>query len=89
MKKKIIPYDLEFVKNYFTIKKYHDYLDGSYSVYKKILNYIYPKLSEYYIRNILEELVEKDFFEVKYHRGRRYFNIKTKGQKPDIGFITF
>jgi len=89
MKKKIIPYDLEFVKDYFLKKNYQNYYNGSYSVYKKILNYLYPNLSDYYIRNIVEDLILEEFFVVKFHRGRRYFNIKTNGASPEIGYVTF
>ena len=54
-----------------------------------MFEYLYPKLSHYYIRNIILDLVECDFFIVRFHRGRRFFTIKTKGEEEDIGYITF
>lgn len=89
MKKKNTPYDLQKIKKYLLEKNYQHYKDGTYTHYRKMFEYLYPKLSHYYIRNIILDLVECDFFIVRFHRGRRFFTIKTKGEEEDIGYITF
>jgi len=89
MKIKLFPYDLKHVKKYLIKKNYQHYKDGNYSHYRKMFEYLYPNLSQYYIRNIILDLIECEFFIVRFSRGRRIFSIKTKAQSEDIGFITF
>lgn len=89
MKKKKFPYDCEYVKKYLLNKNYQSYTDGTYTHYRKILEFIYPDISHYYIRNLIEDLINEEFFIVRFYRGRRYFRIKNKESKQDIGIITF
>ncbi len=89
MKKKIIPYDLKKLKKYLIDKDYQYYTDGTYSHYRKMFEYLYPDLTSYYIRNIITDLIQEEFFIVTFYRGRRFFRIKTKEASRDIGYITF
>lgn len=89
MKKKYIPYNLEDIKKYLIDKNYQDYSDGTYSHYRKMFEFLYPNLTPYYIRNLIMDLIECDFFTVRFYRGRRYFRIKTEAINRDEGYITF
>lgn len=86
MKTRKYPYDITYIKNYIISKKYTDAIN--YTHYKRILKYLYPNLTNYYLRVIMLDLVEEGFLETNSINRRRYFFI-SKDEKEDIGFMTF
>lgn len=86
MKTRKYPYDITYIKNYIISKKYTDAINFTH--YKKILKYLYPDLTNYYLRVIMLDLVECGFLQTNSINRRRYFYIN-KEVKEDIGFMTF
>ena len=84
------PYDIEYVKNILIKKNFSDVDCLTYTHYKRMFQYIYPQLTDYYIRKIVLELIEEEFFIIEKQKNRRYFRVKNYNlKKRDIGFITF
>ena len=87
MKNRKFPYDIEAIKK-FIIKK--NYLEPvNFTNYKRIIKYIYPELSPYYIRSVMEELTKQKFLITSFINRRRYFKYNKKEDLKDIGFIEF
>ena len=84
------PYDIDFVKNTLIKKNFFQVDLLTYTHYKRMFQFLYPELSDYYIRKIVDELIDEKFFIIEKIRKRRYFRVKNYNvQKPDIGYITF
>ena len=77
MKTRIELYDLEEIKLYLKSKNY-DKFEINYSHYKKLFQFLFPFLNEYYIRRIIQDLVKDGFFKVKKVGGKRFFYNKEK-----------
>tara|TARA_Y100000114_G_scaffold149446_1_gene163623 strand:+ start:3408 stop:3674 length:267 start_codon:yes stop_codon:yes gene_type:complete len=88
MKSRFYPYNLEDIKEYLLYKNYDDLTGINYGTYKNLFKYLYPSLSDYYLRRIVLDLEEENFFKCVMSNRRRFITINTN-KKKDISRITF
>jgi len=83
------PYNIEVIKEYLNERGYKDFEDINYTTYKKVFKFIYPNLTIYYLEKLIQDLVDDGYMEYEKQNNRRYFRVKHKKKKVDIGYIVF
>ena len=76
MKTSYFPYDIEHIKNFLSTKNYYQSSFMTFHNYKKIILFLYPKLSRYYVRKAFLELLNDNFLIMKKINGKRQYRLK-------------
>lgn len=89
MKTRKTPYNIVVIKEYLDERGYKDFDDINYTTYKKVFKFLYPNLTIYYLERVIKDLVDEGYMEYEKVNNRRYFRVKHKKKKVDIGYIVF